>query len=56
MSRSRWVTQLGIYVGFVGCVLWAGVDERLERLEQKTLSQSPGAEQETGNMVFFRGG
>jgi len=32
------------------------VDERLERLEQKTLSQAPGAEQETGNMVFFRGG
>ncbi len=34
----------------------ATVEERLERLEQKTLSSSPGAEQETGNMVFFRGG
>jgi len=34
----------------------ATVEERLERLEQKTLSISPGAEQETGNMVFFRGG
>ncbi len=34
----------------------ATVEERLERLEQKTLSTSPGAEQETGNMVFFRGG
>jgi len=32
------------------------VEERLERLEQKTLSTSPGAQQETGNMVFFRGG
>jgi hypothetical protein len=36
--------------------LAATVEERLERLEQKTLSSSPGAEQETGNMVFFRGG
>ena len=34
----------------------ATVEERLERLEQKTLSSSPGAQQETGNMVFFRGG
>jgi len=34
----------------------ATVEERLERLEQKTLSTSPGATQETGNMVFFRGG
>ncbi len=34
----------------------ATVEERLERLEQKTLSSSPGAEQETGHMVFFRGG
>ena len=34
----------------------ATVEERLERLEQKTLSTSPGAQQETGNMVFFRGG
>ena len=34
----------------------ATVEERLERLEQKTLSVSPGAQQETGNMVFFRGG
>ncbi|WNM59937.1 hypothetical protein [Candidatus Nitrospira allomarina] len=32
------------------------MDEWLKRFEQKTLSQSPGAEQETGNMVFFRGG
>ncbi len=34
----------------------ATVEERLERLEQKTLSSSPGAQQEIGNMVFFRGG
>jgi len=48
------------------CVMWGApglsfsqaltVEERLERLEQKTLSTSPGAVQETGNMVFFRGG
>ncbi|MEX2492601.1 MAG: hypothetical protein WD425_12650 [Nitrospirales bacterium] len=53
--------------GFIACaLLWslvessfalaATVEERLERLEQKTLSSAPGAEQETGNMVFFRGG
>lgn len=40
----------------VGTVQAATVEERLERLEQKTLSVSPGAQQETGNMVFFRGG
>ena len=66
MSESRLVTHLGILVWFVGCLLWAvpeagfaqelSVDERLKRLEQKTLSPSPGAVQETGNMVFFRGG
>jgi opacity protein-like surface antigen len=66
MNSGRSVTQSGICALLVGCVLWAApgasvaqglsVDERLERLEQKTLSQPPGAEQETGNMVFFRGG
>ena len=66
MNRGRSEIQSGICALFVGCVLWAApgaslaqglsVDERLERLEQKTLSQPPGAEQETGNMVFFRGG
>lgn len=66
MNRGWFVTQSGICALLVGCVLWAvpgasfaqglSVDERLERLEQKTLSQAPGAEQETGNMVFFRGG
>ena len=66
MNRGRFVTQSGVCALLVGCVLWAvpgasfaqglSVDERLERLEQKTLSQAPGAEQETGNMVFFRGG
>jgi hypothetical protein len=40
----------------VGTAQAATVEERLERLEAKTLSVSPGAEQETGNMVFFRGG
>jgi hypothetical protein len=40
----------------VGMAQAATVEERLERLEQKTLSVSPGAKQETGNMVFFRGG
>lgn len=34
----------------------ATVEERLERLEARTFSVSPGAVQETGNMVFFRGG
>ena len=46
-----------LWVMAVGDLAWAAtVEERLERLEQKTLSSSPGAEQETGNMVFFRGG
>lgn len=44
------------FLGGVSSVQAATVEERLERLEQKTLSSSPGAEQETGNMVFFRGG
>lgn len=66
MNSGRSVTQFGICALLVGCMLWAvpgaslaqglSVDERLERLEEKTLSQSPGAEQETGHMVFFRGG
>ncbi len=34
----------------------ATVEERLERLEQKTQASSPESHQETGNMVFFRGG
>jgi opacity protein-like surface antigen len=66
MNRGRSVTKkLGLGV-LTWCVLWGApglsfsqgltVDERLERLEQKTLSSSPGATQETGNMVFFRGG
>lgn len=66
MNRGRSVTKIGVCALLVGCVLGAApgasfaqglsVDERLERLEHKTLSQSPGAEHETGNMVFFRGG
>jgi len=66
MNRGRSVTQFSVCAWIVGCVLWGApgvsfsqgltVDERLERLEQKTLSVSPGANQETGNMVFFRGG
>jgi len=47
---ALWVMAVG------DLALAATVEERLERLEQKTLSSSPGAEQETGNMVFFRGG
>ena len=43
-------------VAGIGTAQAATVEERLERLEQKTLSVSPGAQQETGNMVFFRGG
>ena len=43
-------------VAGVGTAQAATVEERLERLEAKTLSVSPGAVQETGNMVFFRGG
>ena len=66
MKRGRSVTQFSVCAWLVGCVLCGApgvsfsqgltVDERLERLEQKTLSVSPGANQETGNMVFFRGG
>ena len=64
--RGRSMTKV------VGCgvlawaMMWGGqgvsfgqgltVEERLDRLEQKTLSASPGADQETGHMVFFRGG
>jgi hypothetical protein len=49
-----WCTMLGAPgVSFSQALT---VEERLERLEQKTLSTSPGATQETGNMVFFRGG
>jgi hypothetical protein len=66
MNRDRALVPSGL-CGLMVCVLlWplagasmaqaATVEERLERLEQKTLSTSPGAEQETGNMVFFRGG
>jgi len=63
MNRGRSIASR--LCGLMVCVmLWplagaaqaATVEERLERLEQKTLSISPGAEQETGNMVFFRGG
>jgi len=63
MNRGRSIAKS--LCGFMMCVVLcplAGtsqastVEERLERLEQKTLSISPGAEQETGNMVFFRGG
>ena len=56
--RFSWLlgcTLLWVLVG-VGLAHAATVEERLERLEQKTLSSSPGAKQETGNMVFFRGG
>ncbi len=66
MNRSR-AFVLSRVCGLMVCALFwslvgastaqaATVEERLERLEQKTLSSSPGAEQETGNMVFFRGG
>jgi hypothetical protein len=66
MNRDRTFVPSGL-CGLMVCVLlWslagvstaqaATVEERLERLEQKTLSTSPGAQQETGNMVFFRGG
>ena len=66
MNRCRFVVPSGLYGLMVCALLWflggastaqgATVEERLERLEQKTLSVSPGAQQETGNMVFFRGG
>ena len=66
MSRGRSInTSLVLSVLVCGLVLSLpslgmaqalSIEERLERLEQKTLSHSPGAEQETGNMVFFRGG
>ena len=66
MYRDR-ILVPGSLSCLMGCVLlWslvgastaqaATIEERLERLEQKTLSSSPGAQQETGNMVFFRGG
>jgi hypothetical protein len=57
------IRRCGVLVGLVlgglgGLCFGQGlsVEERLERLEQKTLSGSPGADQETGHMVFFRGG
>ncbi len=66
MNRERALVPSGLWVLMVCALLWAQagvsmaqaatVEERLERLEQKTLSASPGAQQETGNMVFFRGG
>ena len=63
MSRGRSIVLGGLsslivcaMLGVTSMALAATVEERLERLEQKTLSSSPGAEQETGNMVFFRGG
>ncbi len=66
MNRDRTLVPSGLWVLMVCALLWsqagasmaqaATVEERLERLEQKTLSASPGAQQETGNMVFFRGG
>ncbi|MDX1412068.1 MAG: hypothetical protein R3351_07910 [Nitrospirales bacterium] len=66
MKRGRSITNLFIssivavlvlpILAGVGIAQGMTVEERLERLEQKTLSHSPGAEQETGNMVFFRGG
>ena len=66
MIRGRILVPSGVF-WLMGCaLLWslagasmtqaATVEERLERLEKKTLSSSPGAKQETGNMVFFRGG
>ena len=66
MIRCRILVPSSLF-WLMGCaLLWslvgvnaaqaATVEERLERLEQKTLSSSPGAKQETGNMVFFRGG
>jgi len=66
MNRGRTFVPSGLCGLMVCALLWslagasmaqaATVEERLERLEQKTLSVSPGAVQETGNMVFFRGG
>ena len=52
------VLALAMTLVWVGVSFGQGltVEERLERLEQKTLSVSPGADQETGHMVFFRGG
>jgi len=66
MNRGRSILPSGLCGVMVCALLWsltgvttvqaATVEERLEALEQKTLSSSPGADQETGNMVFFRGG
>ena len=62
MNRGRSITLSvlcgGMLLSFagVGTTQAATVEERLERLEAKTLSVSPGAVQETGNMVSFRGG
>ena len=56
--RLCWLIGCAVLCSLLGVntVLAATVEERLERLEQKTLSTSPGAKQETGHMVFFRGG
>lgn len=57
LNVLAWCVMLGMPGLSFGQVVQAlTVEERLERLEQKTLSSSPGAEQETGHMVFFRGG
>jgi len=59
MKTVGWgVLAWAMTLGGVGVSFGQGltVEERLERLEQKTLSVSPGADQETGHMVFFRGG
>lgn len=66
MSIGRSIDRVFLMVAFVSCLGLGmpvsgmaqalSIEERLERLEQKTLSHNPGAEQETGNMVFFRGG
>ena len=55
LYRLVWCVFLGVLWG-TSAVQAATIEERLERLEQKTLSKSPGAKQETGHMVFFRGG
>ncbi len=57
-NRFSWLMVCALFwaLAGIGAAQAATVEERLERLEQKTLSSSPGAVQETGNMVFFRGG
>ena len=66
MKEGRQCVFHGVYGMIGGAVLSAlvgvsmaqaaTVEERLERLEQKTQVSSTGPHQETGNMVFFRGG